>query len=125
MTSKHILVIDDDRAVRDAFELALADEGYDFSACEGGLEGLESAARRRPDLVFLDLKMPGIDGVETLRRLHAFDSTIRVYIVTAFAQEFMVGLQQAKNEGMRFQLAAKPLTPEQIRMIASTATRFQ
>jgi CheY-like chemotaxis protein len=120
MTKKQILIIDDDRAVRDAFELALADKGYVVQLAEGGQIGLDLAVTQRPDLIFLDLKMPGMDGVETLRRLHAIDSTIPVYIVTAFAQEFMDQLRRARQEGMHFQLAAKPLSPAQIRIIAWT-----
>lgn len=121
MASKHILVIDDDRAVRDAFELALADEGYSIEMAEDGWRGLECARRQRPDLIFLDLRMPGIDGVETLRRLHGHDATLRIYIVTAFSREYMAGLAQAKQDGMRFQLAAKPLTLQQIRIIAQAS----
>lgn len=121
MNEKNILVIDDDRAVRDAFELALGDEGYTVRLAEDGLNGVERARQQRPDLVFLDLKMPGIDGVETLRRLLACDPSIKVYIVTAFAQEYMTGLAQAKQDGLRFQLAAKPLSPQQIRLVTQAA----
>lgn len=121
MSEKHILVIDDDRAVRDAFELALGDEGHTVRLAEDGLNGVEMARQQRPDLVFLDLKMPGIDGVETLRRLLAHDPSIKIYIVTAFAQEYMSGLAQAKQDGLRFQLAAKPLSPQQIRLVAQAA----
>jgi CheY-like chemotaxis protein len=121
MPTQCVLVIDDDRAVRDAFELALLDEGYEVQLASGGQQGLDLAGARRPDLVFLDLKMAGMDGVETLRRLQAMDASIPVYIVTAFAQEFMQGLRQARQENIRFQLAAKPLGPEQIRAIAKVA----
>lgn len=121
MSEKHILVIDDDRAVRDAFELALGDEGHTVRLAEDGLSGVNMARQQRPDLVFLDLKMPGIDGVETLRRLLAYDHSIKVYIVTAFAQEYMSGLAQAKQDGLRFQLAAKPLSPHQIRLVTQAA----
>ncbi len=117
-----ILVVDDDRAVRDAFELALMDEGYALQFADSGQIGLELAAARRPDLVFLDLNMPGMDGVETLRRLQAKDARIAVYIVTAFALEYMQRLRQANEDGLRFQLAAKPLSPEQIRTIAKAMT---
>lgn len=121
MSEKNILVIDDDRAVRDAFELALGDEGYTLRLAEDGLNGVKMAGQQRPDLVFLDLNMPGIDGVETLRRLLADDPSIKVYIVTAFAQEYMSGLAQAKQDGLRFQLAAKPLSPQQIRLVTQAA----
>lgn len=116
--AKSILVIDDDLAVREAFELALEDEGYAIRLAEDGSKGLQLARQQRPDLVFLDLRMPGIDGVETLRRLLAYDPSIPVYIVTAFAHEYTAGLADAKQSGLRFQLAAKPLTPEQIRLVA-------
>lgn len=120
MQRKRILVIDDERPVRDAFELALCDQ-YEVGLAEDGETGIKAAATRRPDLVFLDLKMPGLDGIETLRRLEAADPSLKVYIVTAFAQEYMSGLQAAKQDGLRFQLAAKPLSPEQIRLIAQSA----
>ncbi|MCB1876893.1 MAG: response regulator [Chromatiales bacterium] len=116
--SKKILIIDDDASVRDAFELALGDEGYRLETADSGQAGLESAMAEIPDLVFLDLKMPGMDGVETLRRLKAEAADLNVYIVTAFAREFMEPLQKARDDGLSFQLAAKPLMGEQIRMIA-------
>lgn len=121
MTSKKIiLVIDDDSAVRDAFEIALSDL-YQVELATGGEEGLASVQKIRPDLIFLDMRMPGMNGVETLRRLHQMDATLQVYVVTAFAQEYMAGLRAAKAEGIRFQLAAKPLSTAQIRDIASAA----
>lgn len=67
---KHILIIDDDASVRETFLAALADRDYELAAAESGAAGLESARRIRPDLVFLDLKMPAMSGVEALKRLH-------------------------------------------------------
>jgi CheY-like chemotaxis protein len=117
--TKRILVIDDDASVRDAFALALLSSGYVVECSEDGLSGIETAGKNRPDLVFLDLKMPGIDGVETLRRLRAQDKNPPpVYIVTAFAREFMEPLQQVRAENIPFQLASKPLTSDQILQIA-------
>jgi len=118
--AKKILVIDDDSSVRDAFEIALMGCGYEVTVAENGEQGLAQAQRARPDLIFLDLKMPGINGVETLRRLKASDKTLSVYIVTAFSLEFMAELDHARKEGLNFQLAAKPLSPEQVRIIAQT-----
>ena len=114
----NILVIDDDPAVRGAFKLILEEEGYTVREAESGLEGIQMANQSRPDLIFLDLRMPGIDGVETLRRLKAFDPTLNVYIVTAFAAEFMGQLKEAHDEGLSFELASKPLSASQIRNIA-------
>jgi CheY-like chemotaxis protein len=120
--TKRILIIDDEPSVRDAFELALTAVGYRVECAVDGVAGVEAASRRCPDLVFLDLKMPGIDGVETLLRLAQQHQPLPpVYIVTAFAREFVARLQTARTEKLTFQLAAKPLTAEQIRRIALIA----
>jgi len=120
--TKRILIIDDEPSVRDAFELALTGTGYRVECAVDGVAGVEAASRFCPDLVFLDLKMPGIDGVETLRRLaHQHQPLPPVYFVTAFAREFVELLQRARTEKLAFQLATKPLTVEQIRQIALVA----
>ncbi|MCQ8182440.1 response regulator [Methylomonas sp. SURF-1] len=113
-----ILVIDDDPAVRGAFKLILEDEGYSVREAENGEDGIAMVQTERPDLIFLDLRMPGIDGVETLRRLKAIDNSLNVYIVTAFSAEFMDQLKNAHDEGLQFELASKPLSATQIRNIA-------
>ena len=115
---KRILVIDDERAVRDSFELALFDDNFEVRVAENGFKGVELAREARPDLIFLDLKMPEIDGIETMKRLLANDPTLHIYIVTAFAREFIEPLQRVREQGAMFQLAAKPLTAGQIRAIA-------
>lgn len=118
---KRILVIDDDSTVRDAFDLALEDSGYEVVLADSGETGIEQAIAQRPDMVFLDLRMPGLDGVDVLRRLNDIDSTIPVYIVTAFHQEFFARLNHAIEDGLTFELARKPLNGAQIRTIAQSA----
>lgn len=114
----NILIIDDDPSVRGAFSLILDDAGYEVREAEGGLQGLEMVRAQRPDLIFLDLRMPDIDGVETLRRLKAIDGSLAIYIVTAFANEYMEQLKVAHEEGLHFQIAGKPLSSAQIKHIA-------
>ncbi len=116
-----ILVIDDDPSVRSVYKLILEDDGFTVSEAENGLHGIEMVSADRPDLIFLDLRMPGIDGVETLKRLKTIDKTLDIYIVTAFANEFMEQLKVAHDEGFEFELASKPLTSAQIRNIAQAA----
>jgi CheY-like chemotaxis protein len=116
-----ILVIDDDPAVRSAFKLILEEDGFAVRAADDGVRGIEMVNAERPDLIFLDLRMPGIDGVETLRRLKAIDNTLNVYIVTAFASDYMDQLKDAHDEGLQFELASKPLSSAQIRNIAQVA----
>jgi len=117
-----ILVIDDDAAVRGSFKLVLSEMGCKVRVAEGGEQGLAMALVERPDFIFLDLKMPGMDGVETMRRLLAMDATLNIYIVTAFSQEFLDDLKRAQAEGMTFQLANKPLSSNQIRHIARSVS---
>lgn len=117
---QNIVVIDDDAAVRGAFQLVLGEMDCTVRVAEDGFKGIELVKAARPDLIFLDLKMPGIDGVETMRRLLAMDKTLKIYIVTAFSQEYLADLKIAQAEGMIFQLASKPLSSKQIRHIAQS-----
>lgn len=120
---KRILIIDDDASVRETFLAALAGRNYDLEAAGSGAVGLESAARRRPDLVFLDLKMPAMSGVEALIRLHDICPGVPVYIVTAFYGEFLKPLKEVRKRGIFFELARKPLTLAEIRAIADGTLR--
>jgi two-component system, NtrC family, nitrogen regulation response regulator NtrX len=64
-----ILVIDDEAAIRDSLRMIIEYEGYEFIGASSGPEGVAIAERESPDLVFLDIKMPGMDGFEVLERL--------------------------------------------------------
>lgn len=122
MTRKPLVFsIDDDESVRDAFSLALVDEPYEVQGFEHGKDAIEAATKNRPDLVFLDLNMPGMDGVEVMNELFKVDPTIRIYVVTAFADEYMERLREARNSGLTFQIASKPILDEQIRLIAASS----
>lgn len=119
--AKRILVIDDEATVRTTFAMALTDIGYAVEVAADGEEGLAKARAQPPDLIFLDLRMPGMDGVEVLRRLHGPGgccADVPVYIVTAFRKEFFAPLQRAVDEGLHFALADKPLSVEQIQAVA-------
>ena len=77
-----ILVIDDEGAIRDSLRMILEYEDYQFVGAASGQEGLAIAQRERPDLVLLDIKMPGMDGMEVLRKLHALDETLPVVMIS-------------------------------------------
>ena len=115
--SKRILVIDDDEAVRKSFILALEDTDYQVETVESGEKGFESVQTNKYDLVFLDLKMPGMNGVETLRELRKIDKSVPVYIVTAFHQEFFEQLEGVVKDGIGFEIAKKPLSSNSIVLI--------
>jgi DNA-binding response OmpR family regulator len=80
---QRILVIDDDPAVTSLLKRGLSYEGYQVDTAPTGMAGLAVARERPPDLVILDIMMPGIDGLEVLRRLRAADARLPVLLLTA------------------------------------------
>lgn len=113
--SKRILIIDDDKFVRESFMFALEDLGkYSVDAAESGEKGLDMMRNQTYDLVYLDLKMPGMNGVETLFELRKIDATVPVYIVTAFHQEFFQELNEAVEAGIQFEVLKKPIDTDKI-----------
>ncbi len=67
-----VLYVEDDPDIRAVAEFALEDEGLELEACESGMVALEKAKTFRPDLLLLDVMMPGIDGPTTLLRLREY-----------------------------------------------------
>ena len=81
-----IYVVDDEESIRELYRAELADEGYEVDLAADGRQALRRLDAFRPDLVTLDVKMPGIDGLETLRRIREKNATIPVILVTAFGE---------------------------------------
>lgn len=119
--SGRILVIDDDEAIRKSFALALEDTPYQVDTAESGKKGIEMGQNNKYDLIFLDLKMPGLNGVETLRELRKIEKTVPVYIVTAFHKEFFDELQAVAEDGIDFELLKKPIGNDEIVLVAKAA----
>jgi two-component system cell cycle response regulator DivK len=84
-----ILVVDDDARNRRFAGAALEQAGHEVLSAEGGTEGVEAALAHAPDLVLMDVQMPGMDGVSALRRLRAEPRTaaIKVVALTALAMK--------------------------------------
>jgi two-component system response regulator MprA len=78
-----VLVIDDDRAVRDALRRALVLAGYEVHAASDGLEGLQQVGETRPDVIVLDVMMPEVDGLEVSRRLRSLGDRTPILMLTA------------------------------------------
>jgi DNA-binding response OmpR family regulator len=116
--SKHILVIDDETAIRKSFELALEDTAYQVDTASSGEEGVRMHGDSGYDLIFLDLKMPGMNGVEVLRTIREGDSGVPVYIITAFHEEFFEELKALEESGIDFDVMRKPIGSEEIVLVA-------
>ena len=114
---RQILVIGDEQSVCDAFVKALEETPYHVETASSGDEGAQKARTRPFGLIFLDLALPGQDGVEALRALRVTDADVPVYILTAFHGEFLDRLESAHSEGLCFQLVHKPVGQDAIREV--------
>ncbi len=109
--SSLILVAEDDRAVRDAVERALAFEGYTVITARDGSEALQRVLNDKPDLVVLDVMMPIVDGLETCRRLRSSGNNVPVLMLTARAEvsDRVAGLDAGADDYL-----AKPFALEEL-----------
>ncbi len=115
---KRILVIDDEEAVRKLFSLALEDTPYEVHTADSGEKGLELWSVVRYDLIFLDLYMPGMSGIEVLREIRKTDMDTIIYIITSYYKEFLEEISKAINDGLKFEFIHKSNTYEKIALIA-------
>src|SRR5580700_11110552 len=82
MPKSRILVIYDEAAIRDSLRMTLEYAGYEFLGAATGQEGLALAERESPDVVLLDIKMPGMDGMDVLTRLRSMNETTPVVMIS-------------------------------------------
>jgi len=83
---KKIMVVDDEENIRFLYQEELRDDGYEVVTAGSGEKALELLPMERPDLITLDIKMPGMDGMETLRKIKEIDKDIPVILCTAYGQ---------------------------------------
>lgn len=83
-SARSVLVIEDDTVYRERLVQALRDRGLEASGAANGELALEQARRESPELAVVDMRMPGISGLEVVRELHAIDPTTRIVVLTAY-----------------------------------------
>ncbi len=105
-----VLVVDDDPALAEMLGIVLRGEGFDPSFVADGDAALEAFRRERPDLVLLDLMLPGTDGLEVCRRIRA-DSGVPIIMLTAKSEtaDVVVGLESGADD-----YVVKPFKPREV-----------
>ncbi len=97
-----VLLIEDEKEVAELYRLKLTLDGYSVMVAQDGESGLKSAVENKPDLIFLDIKMPGMDGFEVLKHLRDDEITksTPVVILSNFDEQEMIekGLSLGANE---------------------------
>jgi len=109
--SRRVLIVDDEAGVRAALAQLLEYEDYEVKAVASGREGLAAYESWKPQLVFLDVKMAGIDGLETLKRLRAVDPTAIVVMISGHAS--IQDAVEATHLGA-YDILEKPLDTDRI-----------
>jgi DNA-binding NtrC family response regulator len=115
---RHVLVIDDDAVVGRSFDRVLSGKGYEVDTALNGEEGLRDIDAHEYDVVFTDIKMPGIDGLEVAERIREKCPWTPVVVITGYGSE--------ENEAKASVLGVKgfvrkPLTPEMIESVTLKA----
>ena len=109
-----ILVIDDEKAMRDSCYQVLSKDGYATETAENGQSGLQKIREVRPDLVLIDLKMPGMGGMELLEKIGQIDPDIISIVITGYAT-IESAVEAMKRNAYDF--LPKPFTPDQLRIV--------
>ena len=117
-----ILVVDDDQSIVAAFQRFLADEQHVVRMAGSAADGLAHIADRRPDLVFMDVRMPGVDGLQALQEIRSHYPDLYVVIMMAY------GTGQTSIDAIRagaFDYLPKPLDLDELRMVIEKALATQ
>nr|WP_120491137.1 MtrAB system response regulator MtrA [Corynebacterium lactis] len=109
MTSK-ILVVDDDPAIAEMLTMVMEREGFDTVVVDNGLEAVEAATREKPDLILLDLMLPGLGGVDVCRTVRE-TSSVPIIMLTAKTDtvDVVLGLESGADD-----YVTKPFKPKEL-----------
>ena len=113
MLTKRILIVDDEEGYRKVLTNSLTDIGYETKAVNNGLEALEEIKRKKYSIILLDVKMPGMDGIELLDRIQGtkFTSHSNIVIITAYTDQDIA--KEAVRKGAK-KVITKPFSMDDI-----------
>ena len=93
-----ILLIEDDPTIRLTTEFTLTKHGYAVSSCDNGQEGLDTALMIEPDLILLDVMLPGLNGFEVAKKLRQENVTSPILMLTALSNDCLLYTSDAADE---------------------------
>jgi len=113
-----VLIVDDEQSLARSAKAFLADHGYEAEVAVTGEQALDLLATLQPDVVFADVRLPGMSGLDLLRRIRAFDPVIPVIMLTAYGS--IEGAVEAVKLGA-FDYVKKPVDLEELKLLADRA----
>jgi len=122
MEHKKILIADDNQNIRDALTYLLEDEGYELILAKDGTETLRKVRELRPDIVFLDIMMPEINGYDVCRTIKTDPLLKNTYIIMLTAKGQVAEQERGKDVGAN-EYIVKPFSPMEI--LAKVKNIFQ
>ncbi|HEU5260974.1 MAG TPA: sigma-54 dependent transcriptional regulator [Gemmatimonadales bacterium] len=118
MSGSTVLIVDDEQTLARSAKAFLADHGYEAEVASSAEKALELLESLQPDVVFADVRLPGMSGVELLKRIRAFDPVIPVIMLTAYGS--IEGAVEAVKLGA-FDYVKKPVDLEELKLLADRA----
>jgi DNA-binding NtrC family response regulator len=118
----NILIVDDEAVVTDSLARWLAEDGYAVAKSSSAAEALRRLPERQWDVAFLDIKMPGMDGIELQQRLHELDPTILLVIMTGYAS--VDTAVRAMKQGA-YDYITKPFDPDEVSKLVARAVEHR
>lgn len=112
-----IVIVDDDQGILESFDAMLGDD-YDLTMVNSGNKALQLLSRQSPRLLFLDIKMPGMNGIELLKWIHEREMETKVVIVTALPQDHYE--KMAEEYGV-YRYLRKPLDVDEVEDVTRAA----
>lgn len=117
MEKKKILIVDDQYGIRVLLDEVFRKEGYQTYQAANGKQALTLADEKKPDLVILDMKIPGMDGLEILKRIKILNKNIQVIMITAYGELDLI--QEAMQLGALTHFT-KPFDIDELRIMVDS-----
>lgn len=118
MTDKSVLIVDDEEGIRESLSGIFEDEGFSVLTAATAQEGLRIVTGQSPDIVFLDICLPDMDGIDILTRIHERDETLPVVMITGHGS---IELAVKATKAGAYDFLEKPLSLEKVLLVAARA----